>query len=94
MLGGVILIAAASEAKAVYRLFFNPGTVGRGSFDYFTLLLIPIPALMAIMSRGETKKWTAAGNINPAIASLIDWRINFLAVFFYIIVMTMKETLH
>jgi hypothetical protein len=94
MLGAVILIAVASEVKAVYRLFFNPGMAGRESFDYFTLLLIPIPALVAIMSGAETKRWTTSGEMSSAIAARIDWRTTFLALFSYILMMTIRETIH
>jgi hypothetical protein len=67
---------------------------GRGTFDYFMLLLIPIPALMAAMSSSETRRWTTAGDLSPAIAAGIDWRMNFLAMFSYIIMIAMRETIH
>jgi hypothetical protein len=94
LLGMVTLIAVTIEVKEAYRLFFNPGIAWRGTLDYLMLLLIPIPALMAIMSRAETKGWTTAGDMSSAIAARIDRRIISLALISYILMMTIRETIH
>jgi len=91
---GVILIAAIIEAKAAYHLFFNPGMAEREFLDYLMLLLILIPASMAIVSRGETRKWASTGDMSPIIAATIDGRMTVLAMVSCIIMIAMRETIH
>lgn len=93
LLGAIIFVAVISEAEAVYRLFFNPGMAGRGMFDYLTLLLLPLPVLLAIVSRRQTKRWIAAGDMSPTIAAEVDSTVNFVAMFSYLIMPTIGEML-
>ena len=88
------LLSRSCEIKAVQRVFFDPGMAGKGSLDYVPLLLIPIPALIAIMSHRETMKWTAAGDMRSAIAAAIDFRTTFLALVSYLLMMMIRGTYH
>jgi hypothetical protein len=85
MLGVGVFLMCISDLGVIKHVFFNSVSGSRDPLSYILLIMIPLPALIALVFRRRIGDWTLAGDISDVVSLQMNMAIAVLAILSYVL---------